>query len=216
MRMPAQGFAGAPPAPSATTHVVYAPKTCCNPYPPFDEEAPMDTRLHNMGVDPHQYKNAMRETNERNRVYKQKFCKVWYGVCLASFLVFVLGAIITRVTKMGHPWGLLMALVVTHVPFVFCVCFVIGAKIAGTQHRARLVREVWDPVMRSHNVGVEMWSDQKHTGPSIGFGVSGWLPTASLPGQTDATASHKRFCTKCGTKAEGPGAFCAQCGDHLV
>ena len=78
---------------------------------------------------------------------------------------------------------LFLMLIVLHVPCVFCMCFVCGAKIAGTQHRARLVREVWGPVMWSHGVGVEMWADQKHTGPSIGFGVSGWLPTASPLGQ---------------------------------
>lgn len=181
MRMPAKGIAGAPPAPTATTHVVYAPKTRCNPYPPFDVEAQMDPRLQNMGVDQNQYQNALRDTNERNRLYKQKFCYVWYVVYFASFLSLVVGLIITR-TEEGMR-GLMVMLIVTHLPIVFCMCFVCGAKIKGTQHRARLVREIWDPVMRPHGVGEEKWSEKKHFGPSIGFGVSGWLPTASALGQ---------------------------------
>jgi len=175
--MPAKGSAGVPPTPTATTHVVYAPKTYCNPYPPFDEEAPMDTRLHNMGVDLHQYQNALRETNERNRLYKQKFCNVWHGVCFVGFLSVVAGILVLDRSRLA------VMMIVVHLPFVFCMCFCCGAKIAGTKHRARLVREVWDPVMRSHGVGVEMWADQKHFGPSIGFGVMPWLPTASTPGQ---------------------------------
>ena len=55
----------------------------------------MDTRLHSMGVDPHQYHNALRETNERNCVYKKKFCYVWYGVCFAGFLPLLAGLIIS-------------------------------------------------------------------------------------------------------------------------
>ena len=182
--MPAWGFAGAPPSQTSTTHVVYAPKTCCNPYPPFDEEAPMDSRLSHMGVDPHQYRNALRETNERNRVYKEKFCYVWYGVCLVSLLVLVVGPILTAVGPQSlKDSAAMLVLAFTHLPFLFCMCFVCGSKVAGTQHRAKMVREVWNPIMQSHGVGVEMWADQKHTGPSIGFGVSGWLPTASPLGQ---------------------------------
>ena len=56
----------------------------------------MDIRLHNMGVDPHQYRNALRETNERNRVYLQKFCYVWYGVCLVSVLTQVVVTLFTK------------------------------------------------------------------------------------------------------------------------
>ena len=182
--MPAQGIMGAPPSQTSTTHVVYAPKVCCNPYPPFDEEAPMDSRLSHMGVDPHQYRNALRETNERNRVYKEKFCYVWYGVCLVSLLVLVVGPILTAVGPQSlKDSAAMLVLAFTHLPFLFCMCFVCGSKVAGTQHRAKMVREVWNPVMQSHGVGVEMWADQKHTGPSIGFGVSGWLPTASPLGQ---------------------------------
>ena len=144
----------------------------------------MDPRLHNLGVDPHQYRSALRETNERNHVYKQKFCKVWYGVCLASLIVLILGMIIPMAGKVDRSFGItLWATIVWHVPLLFCAFFVCGSKIAGTKHRAGLVREVWDPIMRSHGVGVEMWADQKHTGPSIGFGVSGSLPTASPQGQ---------------------------------
>ena len=61
----------------------------------------MDSRLSHMGVDPHQYRNALRETNERNRVYKEKFCYVWYGVCLVSLLVLVVGLILTAAGAFG-------------------------------------------------------------------------------------------------------------------
>lgn len=129
----------------------------------------MDIRLQKMGVDPHQYRNAMHETNERNRVYKQKFCHVWYAVCLVSLLVFGVLIIIVVTTIRIH-WALVMLFV--HLPIFICIGFCGYAKCAGNRYRAALVREVWDPVTQSHGVGVEMWSDQKHTGPVIGFGVT--------------------------------------------
>ena len=140
--MPGQGFAGAPPSQTSTTHVVYAPKVCCNPYPPFDEEAPMDSRLSHMGVDPHQYRNALRETNERNRVYKEKFCYVWYGVCLVSLLVLVVGPILTMAGAFGgkdaDPGHTALVLAFTHLPFLFSCVLCVFQRL-----RARSIGQKW-------------------------------------------------------------------------
>ena len=199
-RMPEQGYCGKPPPPSANTLLVFAPKTCCNPYPPFDEEAEMDIRLHNMGVDPHQYRNALRETNERNRVYLQKFCYAWYGVCLVSLLTFMVPIILVMTpVRMGGAW-LIMAGV--HLPIIVFLGFLGWAKYAGSQYRAKLVREVWDPVMNKHGVGVDMWSDQKHTGPAIGFGVTA----------VTRAAAAVNFCPGCGAQRNPSTAFCSACG----
>ena len=130
----------------------------------------MDIRLHNMGVDPHQYRNALRETNERNRVYLQKFWCVWYGVCLVSLLFIVLFILATAgIFRVEPAW---IVMVTVQLPFIICCGFKGWRKCAGSQYRAKLVREVWDLVMQSHGVGVEMWADQKFTGPVIGFGVT--------------------------------------------
>ena len=204
-RMPEQGSCGKPPQPSSNTLLVYAPKTCCNPYPPFDEEAEMDIRLHNMGVDPQQYRNALRETNERNRVYLQKFCYVWYGVCLVSVLTLMVPILLalTAIPIRGGGAWLIMAGV--HLPIFVCLGFICWAKSAGSKYRAQLVQEVWDPVMHKHGVGVDMWSDQKHAGPSIGFGVNAVKPSAAAAGPVN-------FCPGCGAQRNPSTAFCSACG----